>query len=588
MHIYSVINLLSGLISIFLVLYAWRYRNANAFREFSLLMMAVALYSFGYAFELTANNLQGIRFWLYFEYLGISYLPALLILFALKFTNNNKWINSLTLATLFGVSTLTLLMNYTNGLHQLFYATMDTVQKDTLTVLIITKGIWYWVHIIYVNSSFVVFSVLLFAFYRNVTDLYRKQVSIIFLASLVMWIGFILFIFHLSPNGIDINPIVFTISGLIIAWGMMYYRIFDIVPIALENVYQSIHDGVIILDNEERIVACNPVAALVLEHFVVKPVGHKISESGNFYSRLLPLFNSETGEHNIALELENSTKFYFMRTSLIYNKSKVIVGRALIFNDITQIVENQNLLRQNEQKLKELNATKDKLFSVIAHDLRNPFQTIMGFSELIHDEAIQVDNKDIIAYSQRLIDSTLQAHKLLQNLLDWSIAQSTGVIVNFQKLNLSVVLSEAVGMLNAVASAKQVQVVVDVPNHLSVYADANMLKTVFRNLLANAIKFSYEQNTVEVRAFEDGENCTLVFTDYGVGMTEQQLDGLFTIGKLSSTKGTKGEYGTGLGLILCKEFVVKNKGVIWVESTLNAGSSFFISLPLFKPENHAQ
>jgi signal transduction histidine kinase len=581
MHIYSVINLFSGLISIFLVVYAWRYRNANAFKEFSLMMMAVALYSFGYAFELTAINMMQIRFWLYIEYLGISYLPALLILFAIKFTNNHKWINTITLAVLFGVSTVTLLVNYTNSLHGLFYETMTTHQKGSLTVLIITKGLWYWVHVIYVNTSFVVFSFLLFVFYRNVKDLYRKQVSIIFLASLVMWIGFVLYLLHLSPEGIDINPIVFTLSGIIIAWGMLYYRIFDIVPIALENVYQSIHDGVIILDNDERIVACNPVATSLLERFIDKPVGHRLRDSGEFFKQVLPLFQSDNGEHKATFELDNGTKFFFMRTSIIHNKEKNIVGRAVIFNDITRIIENENLLRESEQKLTELNATKDKLFSVIAHDLRNPFQTLMGFSELIHDEALQINNPIIISHSQRLIDSTLQAHKLLQNLLDWSVAQTSGVIVNLQKLNLSIVVSDALMVLNSVAADKQVTFVVDVPKHLNVFADANMIKTVFRNLLANAIKFSFENNKVEIHAMEDGQNCTIVITDFGVGMTQTQIDNLFMIGKLNSTKGTKGEYGTGLGLILCKEFMLKNNGAIWVESTQGFGSSFFLSLPLF-------
>lgn len=581
MHSYSVINLFSGLISIFLVIYAWRYRNANAFKEFSLMMMAVALYSFGYAFELTAVNLGQIRFWLYIEYLGISYLPALLILFAIKFTNNHKWINTLTLAILFGVSTLTLLINYTNGLHGLFYETMTTLQKGTLTVLIITKGLWYWVHVIYVNTSFVVFSFLLFVFYRKIKDLYRKQVSIIFLASLVMWIGFVLYILHLSPEGIDINPIVFTVSGIIIAWGMLNYRIFDIVPIALENVYQSIHDGVIILDNDERIVACNPVATSLLERFIAKPVGHKLKDSGEFFNQVIPLFQSDNGEYNATFELDNNAKFYFMRTSIIHNKDKTVVGRALIFNDITRIIENENLLRESEQKLTELNATKDKLFSVIAHDLRNPFQTLMGFSELIHDEALQIDNPVIISHSQRLIDTTVQAHKLLQNLLDWSVAQSSGVIVNLQKLNLGLLVSETLLVLESTATEKKVSFVVDIPPQLHVYADANMLKTVLRNLLANAIKFSFEENKVEVRAVEDGQNCTIEITDFGVGMTQKQIENLFMVGKLNSTKGTKGEYGTGLGLLLCKEFIQKNKGTIWVESAVGKGSSFFLSLQLY-------
>jgi signal transduction histidine kinase len=394
-----------------------------------------------------------------------------------------------------------------------------------------------------------------------------------------MWIGLLLFLTHLAPEAIDINPIVFTLSGIVIAWGMMFYRIFDLVPIALENIYQSIHDGVIILDNDKRIVGCNPIAVKVLGDYAKNPVGKMLKELTEFSKLVRPLFESEKGEFNMALEGKESIRHYHTRTSIIYNRNGLMIGRAIIFTDITRIIENENLLRDNELKLRELNATKDKLFSIIAHDLKNPFQVLLGFSELIQDEAEMINNELIKKYSNQLIQSTVQTHKLLQNLLDWSVAQSGGINFNPVTIKLKQIVDEVTDTIRPSALAKKISVEINVPPEYQIFADNKMIQTVIRNLIANAVKFSFANKTISISALRTEGYIELTVEDSGVGMNPEKVNDLFKIDKMSSSAGTSGESGTGLGLILCKEFIEKNNGSISARSTEGKGSAFIIRLP---------
>lgn len=249
---------------------------------------------------------------------------------------------------------------------------------------------------------------------------------------------------------------------------------------------------------------------------------------------------------------------------------------------IANTLERKNIEEQliaNEKSMRELNAAKDKFFSIIAHDLKNPFMGILGFTEILNNSFDQYDDaekKKMISFVKRSAES---AYKLLENLLEWSRIQIGGVKISPELIDISILINESITSLKETSILKNIKIITTVPNDTFVFADQEMVKAVIRNLLTNAIKFSNSDSYVKITAEEDSAHTKIMITDKGVGIKPETLNSLFRIDKAISTKGTQGEKGTGLGLILCKEFLQKNKGQLLVESDVNKGSTFTIVLP---------
>ncbi len=244
--------------------------------------------------------------------------------------------------------------------------------------------------------------------------------------------------------------------------------------------------------------------------------------------------------------------------------------------------ENQKTIIKHNKELKVLNATKDKFFSIIAHDLKNPFNSIVGFADLALEKSCEFDKDKVLYFMDLIRISAISAYKLLENLLEWSRSQTGRITFTPEVINLQELVSESTTTAQNQAEQKHIKLQADIDQGIKVYADKNMINTVLRNLISNAIKFTPHKGKITINAKEDNQKAIVSITDTGVGMNAEQMDKLFLIDKKISTEGTDNEKGTGLGLILCKEFLEKNSGEIWVKSQLNKGSIFSISLPLWK------
>ncbi len=243
-----------------------------------------------------------------------------------------------------------------------------------------------------------------------------------------------------------------------------------------------------------------------------------------------------------------------------------------IIRDITQ-------LKNQEEELRELNATKDKLFSIIAHDLRNPFNSILGFSELALKN-IKTHNYDKLEkYCETVYQSARQSFDLLNNLLQWSRVQRGKMEFHPEELNLTSIVKQIADLMKANLEEKGIAFHIDVDPNLSVHADPFMLETILRNILSNAIKFTHSQGSIDIKAYREEKQTVVSVQDTGVGMPQETADKLFYIENTFSTPGTNKEKGNGLGLILCKEFVEQHGGKTWVESEVGKGSTFSFTIP---------
>ncbi len=239
-------------------------------------------------------------------------------------------------------------------------------------------------------------------------------------------------------------------------------------------------------------------------------------------------------------------------------------------------------LRKINAELERLNRTKDKFFSIIAHDLRNPFHAIIGFSELLSKEYYTMDDQQKIGLLELINVSSESAFNLLENLLQWARTQTDKIKFNPENIDIAEIARSTINFLSITAEKKRIKLKNKIENHTVVYADRNMITTVMRNLISNAVKFTQNDGEVKVNASEKEDMIEICVTDNGVGMNKETLGKLFRIDTYHSTSGTSGESGTGLGLIICKEFIEKHGGKIKVVSEEKKGSTFSFTLPKAK------
>ncbi len=251
------------------------------------------------------------------------------------------------------------------------------------------------------------------------------------------------------------------------------------------------------------------------------------------------------------------------------------------FKDVTERKLAEKALKESEAKLRESNKTKDKFFSIIAHDLKSPFNAILGFSEMLLKSHKKIDDEKREKLIKSVNSSAKNAFKLLENLLTWSSSQSGAIKYSPEKLHLKILLFEIMFSLQVQAEKKNIHISDNILEDELIYADKNMIATVLRNLISNAIKFTINGGSIIIssKKQKNSDFIEISVVDTGVGIPKDTIDELFLIDKNTSTEGTENETGTGLGLILCKEFVEQHNGKIWAKSEIGKGSEFVFTMP---------
>jgi two-component system sensor histidine kinase/response regulator len=260
-----------------------------------------------------------------------------------------------------------------------------------------------------------------------------------------------------------------------------------------------------------------------------------------------------------------------------YDQEKTIIKQNTELKELNTNLEKKVELRTKE--LKELNATKDKFFSIIAHDLKNPFNTLLGFSELLITNINKYDKGRIQEFINIIYQTSKNAYMLLENLLEWARSQTGRLDMAPANIGIAELVDENIDLISNNASSKKLELINKIDKNVTAYADSNMTHTVVRNLLSNAVKYTEPGGKIEIISKKRDKYIEVTVSDTGIGIKKENIEKLFRIDENFSTKGTNDETGTGLGLILCKEFVKKNGGEIWVNTTFGKGSDFTFKLP---------
>ena len=256
------------------------------------------------------------------------------------------------------------------------------------------------------------------------------------------------------------------------------------------------------------------------------------------------------------------------------------ITKPFNISELTARVATHIEISRSRAKLTELNATKDKFFSIISHDLRSPLGTILGFSQLLLENLDQYSTDQTRKFIDNIYQTTKNTYELLQNLLDWSILQTGKLTQKIEKNNLKIIADDISLLYGNIAESKGIILQNNILSDVYINCDIEMTKTVFRNLISNAIKFTNSDGLVSVNFIKNASDIEIQISDSGVGIAPENLPYLFLIEKNISTTGTNNEKGTGLGLILCKELIERQDGKIWVESNSGIGTTFKFTLPV--------
>ncbi len=258
------------------------------------------------------------------------------------------------------------------------------------------------------------------------------------------------------------------------------------------------------------------------------------------------------------------------------NTPKVLLG---CLENITDRVEAREALRQSEAQLIETNLSKDKFISLIAHDLKSPFNVLIGFSDLLLDNITDFTTEETVTYLKLIQKTANQTYFLLEDILLWSQSTQNKLPYNPTTISTKRCLLEVINLLHSSSESKEIKIEVLTTEDLTLVADEYMIKTILRNLLSNAIKFTRRGGKVDVSWKTDGVNGVISITDKGVGLTEEQQKRIWSLEKQHRSNGTEDEKGSGFGLLLCKEFIEKHNGTISVLSEVGQGSTFSVSIP---------
>ncbi len=561
------------------VFLCWKRRELPIAVSYGLCILTTAFYTFGYASELVSSSLEAVRFWLRFEYIGIPFGTVFWMIMVLHYTGREAYIRKWTVALAMVIPILTFISHNTNEWHHLFYRSLTLDYSEGFPLARIVRGPLYLLHAAYSYLLIFIGTGMLLQMYRRSTPRMRKQIGFMLVGSCAPY-GFTLV--HLSGvlhTPFDISPFGFVLSGVFFLLGIYQFNLLRLAPMALQKVFESMQDAVLLLDLDDNISGFNQAASRA-----IPGLGRKNGiglPAAALLGRHPEIRRIALGGHNSGRELildEAYGLHYQVQLSEIYDYRSRPTGKMLLLRDVTDSVLSEERLYENTRQLSELNAFKDQMFNVVAHDIRDPVAVLHNLMELLEEETTDCgeDEQEIV---REMGGQVRNIFALVESLLEWFRSQRGGMNFAPVVISLEDAAMRNVQLLRSRSEGKGIDIVSDIPADAFVHADKNMLDLILRNLLSNAVKFTVPGGRILLGAASSGDSLLVSVRDSGIGVPADQIHTLLNEDFSIPSEGTAGERGVGLGLTLCREFVRLSGGEIWFDSVPGQGSTFYFTMP---------
>lgn len=560
---------------------------SGSHRHFTLMMLMIAEWSLAATMESAALSIESKVSWSQIEYFGACFTAVYFLKYAFGFSKSRSQGFIKYFLIFWIVPVVVIILAFTNKYHHLVWSGFEWSQAGN-NILTYIHGPAFYVMIAYslaLVSTGVIFIV---SSVKVMPVVYRAQARSVIIASIFPFVATFSYAIGFTPvKGLDIIVISFVATGITLLFGIYRYNIFSILPLTQHKIIEIMQEGVVISDTEFKIMFYNSAAKKMLNlnselHFNDL---REIEWLFNYCS------NSKIGpDKEIELQAgEDSVVWFSVTVIAINNKKETTNGNLIILRDITNRktmeTETRNLiseLHQSQAELLELNNQKDKLMSIIAHDLRTPFHQILSFSRMLTEDIDIYTQEEIKMMTDGILQAGEQGVKILEDILSWARSQRNTTEVIPTKISPADLLNEIIPVFAVSAGDKQIKISINGDVDAKVIANRNMANIILRNLIANALKFSNPGGEIQLNISKGDDFHTIEVRDFGIGIPEKDLPKLFNINIKYTRTGTTGESGTGLGLILCNELIIRNKGKLEVISKQGEGSSFMVKLPAYK------
>lgn len=542
-------------------------------------MLSFSVWGFFYGIELTAQTVESMLIWSKFQYIGLVLAPPCWVVFALKYTGYDTSRKPWIYPAIFFLPVLTYLIVLTNNWHHLHYRNNWLITNGPFPILGIEKGIWYPVQVAYSYFFYFLGTIILWKRFRYANLHFKLQTRLLIMGGFFPLLINVFYQFNwLIPfEGLDITPYAFLLTYLLISIAILRFNFLNLKPVARDKILEIMTRGVIIFDHRNKIVDYNSAAKKFWKNPEDLKIGKPAEEIFGSEPEILELLlghqhqfiETRIQSHEMEMDLK-------IESVPISDDKALVSGVLLLFDDITEQIKTNEQLKKQTSELRQLNDLKDKFFSIISHDLKGP---VFGVKELIHlTQNGIVSEEEFLDMLPEISKNMEHVAILLENLLAWTSSQLRGEYIQPQILDLNKLINSQKNLLDRIAKEKSILLELNGFENTWIYADKNMLELIIRNLISNAIKFSNPGTKVLVTCGEQNGKHKLCVRDFGVGISEENLQKL-NEGISFTTRGQANESGTGLGLLLVREYIQKNGGTMVVNSTLGEGTKFCVTIP---------
>ena len=585
----SIIQLITAFTAIGICILLWKFRKAIEVRFLILLEVFVAIWAFSYALEFGTLLMEEKVFFSQLSYLGIAFIPVTYFFFTTAFSQKFHLVKKLNIIISLIIPIITLVLVFTNNKHHLIWK--NYTLNNSTNMLYYKHGIWFWIFDIYAFTLIAWGIFNLISSISTFTTFYRKQIRILIIASLIPVIANLMYIFNINPvPGFDWTTVSFVLTGLIIAFGIFRYKIFELIPLAREKLLDTMNEGVLVINPNGTIEEANPALIKTFSLNANTTINSNFVQTFKKFQAIIELLQSDEDQFtDFELQNNNQTYYYQIRITALYDQLGNLSGKLMVLSDVSSIrLAKIQLTKKNEQ-LKEQNRRNEKLIDdldayahTLAHDLKNSLGVIYSSSDIILEAIKDGDMDTIKQFSKMIKESSSKTISVTNELLKMATAGHEDVETT--PIEMQHVYDAAMAQITDHVTDYKATIEVEC-NWIDAQAYAPWIEEIWINLLSNAMKYGGVPPLIKVGCELTGNGMVKYWVkDNGDGISKDQHVKIFR--KHTRLQPDKAN-GYGLGLSIVKRIIEKLGGKVGVESTgeKGAGSLFYFNLPVARVES---
>ncbi|MBI5960100.1 MAG: PAS domain-containing protein [Chloroflexi bacterium] len=601
---YLIPLLVAAAVSVVLAVTIWRRRPGTGVISFVVLMAAVGQWTLSTSAEITSTTLNSKLFFSGLAYVGISIVPGAWLAFILEYTGREKWLTRRNVQLLAIEPVIVIVLALTYDYQQIFRHNYALETVGGLVTISAPPNWAFWLHAVYSYTCLMVANFLLIQAFIRSPEWYRGQMGLLLVGTFIPLIGNVITVFRLSPIDIpvDLTPLAFAITGIMVGWSVYRYRLMDIVPIARHIVMDNISEAIMILDKQNRIVDINPAALRIVG--LTSPtqvIGKLVRELIDQPALIAQYQNVEEARAEIALGPNQQQERHFeMVITPLRNRHEELSGRMFVLHEVTELkhaaeqirAQNEALLNTNRElevarsQAEEASRLKSEFLATMSHELRTPLNSVIGYADFILAMLAENLTDKQHDYLERIMSNGERLLALINDILDLSKIEAGHLDLHIQPFLLKEMLDGLQARMQSLADQKNLdlETIFDLTLPVMIKGDQKRLEQILTNLVGNAIRFT-EKGQVKVCLNRvEGTQWNMVVSDTGVGIPPHALEFIFDEFRQVDGSYQREHGGTGLGLAIVRKLAVMMGGTVRVESEVGKGSTFTVQLPLLEPE----